>query len=171
MNLVPMRFKGVSWRHNPSEISFECDKTVTELKPPHQSYVVQNMGRKNMIIKGKGELFGEDCIEQFEELFSLFRQGGEGVLALAKMTPIFAVFESLKIVGTPRPDSLTYSFVFREVMHKKQRDELYGCNAIEGECLWDISYRTKTSIDLLLRLNPHIKRPDDNLCGGYVRLC
>ena len=31
MKLVPMRFKGVQWHHNPKELVFECDKTVKEL--------------------------------------------------------------------------------------------------------------------------------------------
>lgn len=171
MKLVPMRFKGVSWRHNPRQISFECDKTVTELKAPFASSVVQDMGRKNMLIRGEGELFGDDCIEQFEQLLNLFRQGGEGLLSFAKMTPIYAVFESLKIIGTPRPDSLTYSFVFREVMQKKKTEKSLGCSAQNGECLWDIAYRYSESIDRLLSLNPWVKRPDSPLEGRYIRLC
>ena len=35
MTLVPMRFRGVEWHHNPREISFECDKDVKELIVPY----------------------------------------------------------------------------------------------------------------------------------------
>ena len=35
MKLVAMRFKGVEWHHNPSEITFECDKEISELKSPY----------------------------------------------------------------------------------------------------------------------------------------
>ena len=48
MKLVPMRFKGVQWHHNPKELVFECDKTVKELNSPNGTSYIQNMGRKNM---------------------------------------------------------------------------------------------------------------------------
>lgn len=46
MKLVPMRFKGVQWHHNPREISFECDKIINELQSPYGSSYIQNTGRK-----------------------------------------------------------------------------------------------------------------------------
>lgn len=171
MKLVPMRFKGVQWHHNPKEIVFECDKSVKELNSPNGTSYVQNMGRKNMIISGTGELYGTDCLEQFDRLLSLFRQGGQGVLAIPKIIPVYAVFESLKIKGEPKPDVLEYSFVFREVMEKKQKDKTEVYTAEEGECLWDISYKFEVPIDTLVRLNPSIKRPDISLDGRVVKLC
>lgn len=171
MKLVPMRFKGVEWHHNPKEIVFECDKTVKELKAPYGTSYIQNMGRKNMIIIGTGELYGSDCLEQFDRLLSLFKQGGQGVLAIPKITPIYAVFESLKIKGEPKPDLLLYSFVFREVMEEKQTEPLSVCTAQTGECLWDISYRYGVPIDKLVRLNPSIRRPDIALGGSVIKLC
>lgn len=170
MKLVPMRFKGVEWRHNPREISFECDKTVKELKSPRGASYIQNLGRKNMVIKGVGELCGEDCLEQFGELLSLFKQGGQGVLAIPKITPVYAVFESLKIKGEPKPDVLLYSFVFREVMAEKQTEPPAICTADEGECLWDVSYRYGVDIDSLVKLNPWVKRPDAKLDGRVIKL-
>ena len=124
-----------------------------------------------MIISGTGELYGTDCLEQFDRLLSLFRQGGQGVLAIPKITPVYAVFESLKIKGEPKPDVLEYSFVFREVMEKKQKDKTEVYTAEEGECLWDISYKFEVPIDTLVRLNPSIKRPDISLDGRVVKLC
>ena len=171
MKLVPMRFKGVQWHHNPKEIVFECDKSVKELSSPNGTSYIQNMGRKNMIISGTGELYGNDCLEQFDRLLSLFRQGGQGVLAIPKITPVYAVFESLKIKGEPKPDVLEYSFVFREVMDKKQQDKTENYTAKEGECMWDISYKFKVPIDTLVRLNPSVKRPDIVLDGRVIRLC
>ena len=35
MNLVPMRFKGVEWHHNPREISFSCEQSVNEFQAPY----------------------------------------------------------------------------------------------------------------------------------------
>lgn len=171
MKLVPMRFKGVEWRHNPKEIVFECDKNIKELSSPNGTSYIQNMGRKNMTICGTGELYGSDCLEQFDRLLSLFKQGGQGVLAIPKITPVFAVFESLKIKGMPKPDLLEYCFVFREVMEKKQSDNLSLYTAKEGECLWDISYKFGISVDKLVRLNPSVKRPDISLEGSVIKLC
>lgn len=171
MKLVPMRFKGVEWHHNPREISFECDKEINELKAPYGNAYIQNMGRKNMKISGTGELYGEDCLEQFNRLLKLFKEGGQGVLAIAHMTPMFAVFENINVIGEPIPDVLTYSFVFREVMENK-RDEVQTSHLAENsENLWDISYKYGISIDALVKLNPHIKRPDMDLTGKAVALC
>ncbi len=171
MTLVPMRFKGVEWHHNPKEISFECDKQVNEMKAPYGNSYIQDMGRKNMIIKGKGELYGEDCLKQFERLLELFKEGEEGVLALPQLQPIYAVFESIKIIGEPKPDLLTYSFVFREVMERKKPDKKTTHIVTSGQTLWDISYLYSISIDKLVRLNTFVKRPDELAVGSVVRLC
>lgn len=171
MKLVPMRFKGVQWHHNPKELVFECDKTVKELNSPNGTTYIQNMGRKNMVISGTGELYGTDCLEQLDRLLSLFREGGQGVLAIPKITPVYAVFESLKIKGEPKPDVLEYSFVFREVMEKKKQDKIDVYTVENGECLWDVSYKFGVAIDTLVKLNPSVKRPDIPLDGKAVKLC
>ena len=54
MTLVPMRFKNYEWRYNPEEISFECEKNIQELNSPKNTAYIQNLGRKNRLIKGKG---------------------------------------------------------------------------------------------------------------------
>lgn len=171
MKLVPMRFKGVEWRHNPGELSFECDKQVNELKTPNGTAYIQNMGRKNMKIRGSGELFGEDCLEQFRSLLDLFKQSGSGILAIPYIKPVCAVFESLKVLGMPKPDILSYSFVFREVMEYVQTDPKKLHITAEGENLWDISYLYGISVDELVRLNPWVKRPDELSAGAEVALC
>ncbi len=171
MKLVPMRFKGFEWHHNPAQISFECDKQINELKSPNGEAYIQNMGRKNMKISGSGQLFGEDCLEQFDRLFKIFRQGGSGVLAIDGIEPVYAVFESIKILGQPKPDILEYSFVFREIMESKSKNTLSVHIAKEGENLWDISYVYGASVDRLVELNPNVKRPDVLEEGTEVALC
>lgn len=171
MKLIPMRFMGYEWRHNPREISFECGKTVAERLVPGGVSQIQQTGRKNMVIKGTGELYGEDCIEQFEGLLELFKRGGEGVLAIENFEPLYAVFESVKILGTPRENVLTYGFVFREVMEEKESSKKTVHTARNGENLWDISYKYGIVIDELVRLNPQIKRPDVVPGGEVIRLC
>lgn len=171
MSGVPMRFRGFEWHHNPKEISFECDKTVNELSSPFLRSYIQSAGRKNMRILGSGELYGADCMRQFERLFELFAQSGAGVLSIPGLPAFFAVFESLKITARPKPDILLYSFAFREVMEKKSDGAPSFCTMGEGETLWDISYRTGVSIDALMRLNPAFKRPDECVKAARVVLC
>ena len=170
MKLVPMRFKGFSWHHNPREITFECGRKVNEHKSPFGKAYIQDTGRNNMIVKGVGELYGTDCMEQFNSLLQLFKSGGQGVLAIPKLTPIYAIFESIKILGEPKPDVLTYSFVFREVMERKTDAKPLSYIA-ENETLWDISHKFDISIDELVALIIHIKRPDIVLDGSVIKLC
>ena len=171
MKLVPMRFKGFDWHHNPREITFECKRKVNEHKSPFGKAYIQDTGRNNMVIKGVGELYGTDCLEQFDALLQLFKKGGQGVLAIPKLTPIYAVFESLKILGEPKPDVLTYSFVFREVMESKTDTKSMSYIAESGETLWDISHKFNIPIDELVSLNIHIKRPDISVEGSVIKLC
>ena len=165
-----MKFKGYKWHHNPRELVFEDEKKVSELTAPFDKSVVQNAGRRNMRISGEGELYGEDCLDQFLRLLELFREGGSGVLSIAGIPSVYAVFESLKLVGRPRPDILTYRFVFRELMEERD-DKLREVTAAPNENLWDISYRFGIDIDTLVRLNPQVRRPDELTAGEVVRLC
>lgn len=171
MKLIPMRFAGYEWRHNPREIKFECEKKINELLAPNQGAEIQDAGRKNMVVKGEGELYGNDCLEQFNALLALFKKDGKGVLAIERITPFFAVFESVKLIGAPRENVLSYSFVFREVMGEKQSDPPAQYTAAQGEDLWDISYKFGIVIDELVRLNPQVRRPDMLTEGEVIRLC
>lgn len=171
MNLASMRFKGVKWRHNPRELSFVCDRYISESGMPSGGSLVQTTGRKGLRVKGKGTLFGDDCMEQFERLYSLFTEGGCGILSIARLSPIYAAFESLKITGKPKPDMLDYEFVFREYQDKTSSPKPVTAKPWEGECLWDISYRFGVPVETLLELNPSVMRPDLPLGTEAVILC
>ena len=169
MKLVAMRFDGVVWHHNPRRLRFEHEENVRELAGVTPPDVVQHSGRKNVVIEGEGELYGEDCTEQFDRLLALFRRRREGVLSLPGFKPVTAVFERLTLLAQPGPDVLNYSFRFREVRSEaadKPQSVVTG-----GEHLWDISYRYGVPIDTLVRLNPQIKRPDEVEEGTVILLC
>lgn len=171
MKLAPMRFMGVEWHHNPREISVSCEKRVNELHAPFGTAFVQNTGRRNRVIRGEGELYGADCARQFAQLYALFQSGGCGVLALPELGALYAVFEELKLLGTPKEDVLSYGFVFREVMELSPAERARRYAAAAGETLWDVSYRFDVVIDRLVALNPWVKRPDEDLAGREVALC
>lgn len=170
MKPIPMRFKGVTWRHNPRELTFESEKQINELHAPYAGCTVQDTGRRGMCVKGEGELFGADCLEQFRALLALFREGGSGVLSIENVKPFHAVFESLTLIGKPKPDVLTYRFLFREVMSEADNVP-HTYTPGENENLWDVSYRFGIGIDALMALNPQVKRPDILTEGEVVRLC
>lgn len=165
-----MRFCGYGWRHNPREIRFECEKRINERQIPYGESLLQNMGSKCMVVRGEGELCGDDCTEQFGELLRLFRESQTGVLCIDRLRPMFAVFEELRLLGSPRENVLGYSFVFREAADEKSRLPVSSYITAEGENLWDVSYRFGIPIDSLVRLNPKIKRPDIVGAGTEVRL-
>ena len=158
MKLIPMRFKGVTWRHNPRELTFESEKQINELHAPYAGCTVQDTGRRGMCVKGEGELL------------ALFREGGSGVLSIENVKPFHAVFESLTLIGKPKPDVLTYRFLFREVMSEADNVP-HTYTPGENENLWDVSYRFGIGIDALMALNPQVKRPDILTEGEVVRLC
>ena len=131
MKPVPMKFGEYVWHHNPQNISFECDRSVAEMKSP----------------------FGKE------------------VLSVPSLPSVYAVFEKLEIKGEPKPNVLEYSFVFREVMEKKQKTVITYFDCENGQTLWDIAYKTGVKIDELVRLNPDVKFPDENLGTRRVKLC
>lgn len=141
------------------------------MKSPFGESSVQDMGRKNMKISGSGQLYGEDCAEQFERLFEVFKNSGKEVLSVPNLPSIYAVFEKLEIKGEPKPNVLEYSFVFREIMEKKEKTVITYFDCENGQTLWDIAYKTGVKIDELVRLNPDVKFPDENLGTRRVKLC
>jgi len=172
MKLVPMRFMGYTWHHNPKKLTIKSNKKVIELKLPYHDDVLQNFGESQLRINGSGELYGEDCMEQYERLFKLYRSGKEGILCLPRLSPLYACFESLEIVADDTPDVLTYSFSFIST-----KPLLTNCrinkeaDVAQGDTLWDISYRYGVPMDILCVLNPQIMFVND-LCGiEKVRLC
>ena len=66
---------------------------------------------------------------------------------------------------------LEYGFVFREVMEKKQKTVITYFDCENGQTLWDVAYKTGVKIDELVRLNPDVKFPDENLGTRRVKLC
>ena len=44
MKPVPMKFGEYVWHHNPQNISFECDRSVAEMKSPFGEYENQRFG-------------------------------------------------------------------------------------------------------------------------------
>lgn len=171
MILAQMRFNGFTWFHNPKQLEIEDDKNVYEKSSPYVGSHTQNFGRRCRIVKGVGELYGEDCLKQYEKLYSLFLCNKSGVLSLPDIPPMNAHFEKLSVVESTLPDVITYKFVFREENNFSDDSVTKFHKVCEGETLWDIAYKYGFSVSELVILNPDIKRPDKLLVGESVRLC
>ena len=64
------------------------------------------------IVEGEGELFGSDALEQFLSLKKMMEQQGSGILSGAGIEPMYAVFDSLQMVGKGGDNTISYTFRF-----------------------------------------------------------
>ena len=156
-----MSFRDFIFPVNPSVIKIEGRRNLCISPVPGGSDHITDNGRQCMTIRGQGEFFGEDCCESFNELKALFDAVKGGMLYIPSQRPIFACFSRLEMTAKDIGDVIGYSFEFREIpggaSYPREQSAVYG----DGKSsLWDISYRLGMHIDLLVSLNPHIKRPD-----------
>ena len=173
MKNAAMRFCGYTFPHNPAALKIENTGNIRELNSPCCEPGSMHLGSRLRRISGEGELYGADCIAQFEELQRLFERGEEGLLSLPKQPAIYAYLKELQMTAQPKENVLGYRFVFLEARPPEKDNaviESYEtCTA--GESLWGVSYRFGVPIDELVRLNPQIKYIDSLDSGEKVRLC
>lgn len=172
MKLSPMRFMGYTWHHNPKSLQIKCGKTVVTLSIPYGTDVLQNFGEKLLTVSGTGELYGEDCLEQYETLRKLYEKGGEGVLCLPSLAPMYACFDELSILLNNTPNVLTYSFSFTQIKKSNTlNNQSEKVSVSSGQTLWDISYENGVDIATLVALNPDIMFINDLSECEAVRIC
>ena len=173
MKLVPMRYAGYSFRHNPSKLKIEDEANIVSLISPWSPPDSRHLGRRLRIIRGEGELYGADCIEQYRQLSRLYEREEKGILSLPKMAPMTAYLRELQLIAEPQEDVLRFTFSFVETQGEQRAVDPEPCYLVEsdGESLWDIAYANGVEIDTLVRLNPQICRIADLAAGEKVRLC
>lgn len=172
MKLVPMRFDKFDWQHNPKSLKVSCEKTTVVLTVPYTDDVLQQFGEKPIRISGVGELFGDDCLTQYNTLYELFSSSAEGVLCIPGLKPMYAYLDKLNMSADNTPSVITYSFEF--VCTQKSPKCEYHSQYIEpenGESLWDIAYRCSADIDKLLMLNPDVSNVFDLDGIKGIRIC
>lgn len=64
------------------------------------------------MVEGEGELFGSDALEQFLLLKKMTEQQGSGILSGAGIEPMYAIFDSLQMVGKGGDNTISYTFRF-----------------------------------------------------------
>lgn len=172
MRQCQMRYAGFVWRHNPYSLSFQNEKNTVLLTPPFFSSDVRIFSDKPCVIKGEGELCGEDCIEQYNRLNALFSQRGEGLLSIEGVGSFYVAFVGLSMLAQPGDNILSYSFEFRRKRYDRipVTEEAYT-QAKADETLWDIAFRCNKEVEQIIALNPQIRFFDELDEGEKVRVC
>ncbi len=172
MRPVPMRFMGYTWHHNPKKLEIVCGKDVVKFSVPYFRQMVQSFSHKLITVRGIGELYGEDCMEQYKKLNDIFDKGEPGILCLPSIAPMYACFDKLSVVADDKPSVLTYEFSFTQT---KGRDPLLPMKktitVTEDTTLWDIAYENNVEVESLVELNPHIMFINSIQEGEVVRIC
>lgn len=173
MKLAPMRFGGVSMRHNPSKLSISGKNRIREYLSPCCEADSRVMGRELYRVSGEGVLYGKDCFEQYSTLKRLQMNQAPSKLVLPRMQPMYAYLNELSMTAEPKDDVLFYRFEFIETKspNKEMKGEQHYLTASQGESLWDISYIYGAPIERLTALNPQIPYIGHIAEGERVRIC
>ena len=166
-----MKYKDFVWPRNPKDINVVVENDVKDISIPRVGSVFQNYRRRKRVVSGMGEFFGENCFSQYKSLFELFKNSNDSsYLVIPNIDPFLAFFKSLKFLGDPSPNLLTYSFLFWEDIKDIYKNEINVKTdfyiADENENLWDISLKYNLNINDLLELNPFIRDPKEILDEG-----
>ena len=133
MKLAPMRFGGVSMRHNPEKLHISDKNRLQEYLSPCCEADSQVLGRELCRVSGEGVLFGTDCIEQYHTLEMLQRNHTPAKLVLPKMQPLYAYLKELSVSAEPQDDVLHYRFVFCETKSpRKATGRAVLCDGVIG---------------------------------------
>lgn len=172
-----MKYKSFVWPRNPKEITITVENDIKDIYIPKAGSVFQNYRRRKRIASGTGEFFGEDCFSQYKDLFEVFKNSNDSsYLVIPNIDPFLATFKSLKLLGDPSPNMVTYSFTFWEDtkdIYKNEINVIKDFYITDGnESLWDISLEYNLNINDLLDLNPFIRDPKEILEEGVrISLC
>lgn len=172
MKCPGIRYKGVTWNNNPKTLKISNGKKTVSVEYLTQSMDVREMMRRNTVISGTGEFYGDDCLEQFNKINRLFAQGGKGVLSVYGLPSVEAYFTDFQMLCPPKENIIEYSFVFTEAdTREKSLPKTPFHTAKNGETLWDISYKYSIPLETLAKQNCQIKTPDSIKEGDMVKLC
>ena len=194
MRLTPMRYKDYTWPHNPKVYVVEHQRRLAVHPVPFGQCVIQDLGSGYRVLRGEGEFAGEDAYEQFQQLVTVFREGGPGLLVHPVWQTERAWFASLTVTEEPLPDYVRYQFEFWEdwngyaagltevaVGAASQEEGASSANTgigtdaavylvRKGDTLWGIAKQYGVSLTALIAANPQIKNPNLIYPGDRVTI-
>lgn len=109
-----MRFRGYQLKYNPSYLKISGAIDVVKYRLPFGKIYMKNKAKQPYIIQGKGVIFEEDYIQEFNKLKAIFEENISGKLVLPTGQTLDAYFKDLQIIGKGGQNLLEYSFEFIE---------------------------------------------------------
>lgn len=174
MKVQLMEFSGFQWPQNPTSLSVSHTRQVKAQMLPYNGEVLQDMGKRNIVVTGEGVLKGNRAAMQFETLRKFYESGTVAVLKMMGLPPIMARLTKLELIGKFNPDKLGYRFTFAEdsrVSLPEESTQLHGiATAVDGDTLWVIANKNGTTVELLRAKNPQIQWPGYLAEGTKVML-
>lgn len=191
MRLTPMRYKDYTWPHNPEVYTVERRRCLVAHQAPFGQCVIQDLGGGYQVLRGEGVFAGANAYEQFQQLVTVFRESGAGLLVHPIWQTERAWFAALTLVEEPLPDYVRYSFEFWEdwggyevgltevdAGASETPDVTAGTGWEEpdtyivrkGDTLWGIAKRYDVALTALIAANPQIKNPNLIYPGDRVNI-
>ena len=110
MYLAPMRFKEYVWPHNPRVYEMEYQKQLAVHGVPFGRYTLQNMGRRQRVLRGEGEFAGSGAYLEFQRLATVFYGETPGTLVHPVWVTTTAYFVHLGLRQEPMRNYVSYEF-------------------------------------------------------------
>ncbi len=185
MELTPMQYKGFVWPHNPRTYRISYRRRVAVHDVPQGRYTMQDMGLSHRVMEGEGEFFGPDAYDQFKALASVFYLGGPGALIHPVWQSASVYFVRLALAQEPQKDYVRYTFTFWEDYGRYRRGLTAPAapaadgtaraggqvhTVADGETLWAVAQRYRTTVEALLALNPQLSNPNAVAAGQRLRV-
>ncbi len=153
---IKMKFRDFVFPINPNIIRISREKRTHQTNTAYGGVTLRDIGANPLVISGEGEFFGEHCTESFAELQQTM--GSTGILTIPSQEPVNACLQSLELVFSDIENVIQYRFRFIEIL--SEPTEIPVVYTDGNSCLWDYAIRYHLCIDTLVRLNPHVPRPD-----------
>jgi FOG: LysM repeat len=187
MKLSPMKYKNYTWPYNPRSYEITYERNLASHKVPFGTYILQNTGRSNRVMRGAGEFAGAGAYEEFKKLATVFYDDNPGPLIHPVWQASNVYFSKLGLGMEPREDYVSYYFEFWECFDgyeagmlafvaKDEREsapdeskELWY-TAVYGDTMWGIANRNAMTLDALMGLNPQVKNPNILYVGDILRV-
>jgi len=172
MKNAPMRFCGMSLHHNPAKLTVRNAANIRSLIAPYTVPDAEHLGLGLWIVRGEGEFYGADCMEQYQRLRELYQQEARGLLTLPGLPVMTAYLSGLELSADATENVVTYRFTFTQARGDDCAvSPAQWYTATEGDTMWNIAALYDMSIDALVRMNPGISRLDSLSAGERVRVC
>ncbi|MBC8610051.1 Uncharacterised protein [uncultured Ruminococcus sp.] len=160
------QFKDYTFAVNPGQFQISRGKILKAFQPPmitgtvYPRAVIQPIGVEPILVTGRGELIGENVMEEYTRLYQVFIQEESGLLYLPNLAPFYAYFQKLEMTGKAGPNILSYEFSFLEDCGKNQtelsaQEPFYISRSGDTLCL--ISVKTGKTVEELLLSNPALQ--------------